>query len=101
MPEIDVEIAEQMPRPREGGIYRIEKVEIFTSALRGYKGIRVTMTDENDNLVVEPLWTREVASTHSKIGAFIAALGKNTDNWIGKKIKIIDWRPASRKIEVL
>jgi len=101
MPELDVEIAEQMPRPKEGQIYRIEKVEVFTSAVRGYRGLRVTMVDENGNLTVEPLWTREVASTRSKIGAFIAALGKNTDNWVGKKIRIVDWRPGSRKIEVV
>ena len=101
MPKINVEIAEQLPEPIEGKTYTITETELFTSQVRGYKGLRVSMTAEDGTQVVAALWTRDIAGEKSKLGAFITALGNDTDNWIGKKVRVVTWRPGDRKIEVI
>ena len=102
MPEIKVEIVEQLPEPLEGHTYQIHDPEIFTSAVKGYKGLRVPMTDQADQSeVVAALWTRDIAGEKSKLGSFIVVLGTELDNWNGKKIKILKWRPGERQIEVV
>ena len=102
MPKINVEIAETLPEPLEGHIYTITETELFTSQVRGYKGLRVAMTDiEGDKPVVAALWMREIAGSKSKLGSFVAALGDDSDTWVGKKIKFVTWRPNDRKIEVI
>jgi len=102
MPKIDVEIAEQLPEPEEGHTYQIKETELFTSQVRGYKGLRVAMTDVYDSTeVVAALWTRDIAGEKSKLGAFIVALGSDTDTWPGKKINILRWKTGDRQIEVV
>jgi len=101
MPEIKIEIAEEVPKPVEGKIYIIQEVEFFTSTVRSYKGLRVTMVGEANETVVETLWTREIAGVRSKVGAFIHALGKETDAWKGKHIRLVEWHANNRKIEVV
>jgi hypothetical protein len=102
MPKIDVEIAETLPEPQEGHVYVIGECELFTSQVRGYKGLRVPMKDEAaQKEVVAALWMREVAGAQSKLGAFVTVLGDDTDAWTGKKIMVKSWRPNLRKIEVL
>jgi hypothetical protein len=101
MPKIDVEIAESLPEPLEGHTYTIGECELFTSQVRSYKGLRVDMTAEDGTKVVAALWTREIAGTKSKLGAFVAALGDDTDKWIGKKVKIVKWRSGDREIQVV
>ena len=101
MPEIPVEIAEQQPEPKENETYTIEEVEVFTSQVRAYKGIRVKMVDANNNVAVTAIWLRNVAGQKSKLGAFIKALGTNTDNWVHKKIKFVAWRDKNREIQLV
>jgi hypothetical protein len=102
MPKINVEIAETLPEPMEGHIYTITETELFTSQVRGYKGLRVAMTDqESGNQVVAALWMREIAGSKSKLGSFISVLGDESDSWVGKQIKFVTWRPNDRKIEVI
>lgn len=101
MPELPTKVAEQFPEPLEGRTYTITGVEMFTSKVQSYKGLRVTMVDDPGNMVVAPLWLRDEAGQRSKLGAFITALGANTDNWINKKIKFLSWRPKDREIQVV
>lgn len=102
MPKLKVEIAEAMPEPIEGHIYTITEAELFTSQVRSYKGLRVSMKDVADGSeVVAALWMREIAGSKSKLGSFISVLGDESDAWIGKKVKFVTWRPNDRKIEVL
>ena len=102
MPKINVEIAESLPEPVEGHIYVIGEAELFTSAVRGYKGLRVPMVDVADKSeVVAALWMREVAGEKSKLGSFISVLGEDTDSWTNKKIQIVAWRQGNRKIGVI
>lgn len=102
MVKVDVEIAESLPEPVEGHIYVIGEAELFTSQVRGYKGLRVPMTDVSDNSeVVAALWMREVAGEKSKLGAFISVLGEDTDAWRNRKIQVVAWRQGNRKIGVV
>jgi len=99
MPKVNVEIAESLPEPEEGKTYTIREAEVFTSQVRSYKGIRVSMVAEDNTEVVTALWTRDIAGEKSKLGTFISVLGNDTDKWISKKIKFVSWRPGNRKIE--
>lgn len=102
MPKLNVEIAESLPEPLEGHIYEIGESELFTSQVRGYKGLRVPMKDVNTSTeVVAALWMREIAGSSSKLGAFISVLGEDTDAWTGKKVQILTWRQGDRKIVVV
>jgi hypothetical protein len=101
MPKIDTEIAEQLPEPLEGHIYKITAAELFTSQVKAYKGLRVNMEEANGTKVVAPLWMRSVAGERSKLGAFIKALGDTTEAWVGKNIKFKAWRQGNREIEVV
>lgn len=111
-PIIDVELASRR-EPEEGKSYKIEKVEEVKTEVRGYAGYRVIMSSINPKdkeKYTTMLWAREVASEQSKLGAFIKAftaffgdpeMARNTDNWIGKTIKFISWKPRSREIVVV
>lgn len=112
MPIIDVEIAAGR-EPEEGKTYKIEKIEVVKTQVRGYDGIRVIMSSidpKDDKKYTTMLWLRDVASPQSKLGAFIKAftifyndedMAKNTDNWIGKKIRIVTWQQKNRQIVVV
>jgi len=99
--ETGVKIAEQLPGFEEGDVITIKEVEILTTAVQGFKGIRVSGTDAAGIEKAEMLWIRPVVGSKSKLGSFIAELGDDTDNWVGKKIKIKRWRSRWREIEVL
>jgi len=98
--------------PEEGKTYVITSVEQVKTAVRGFDGIRVTMKSTNPkdkNVYTTMLWTREIAGAGSKLGAFIRAFvtalgeeaGYNTDNWVGKTIRIVSWQPRKREIVVV
>ena len=102
MPEINVEFRETLPPFEEGDTLEIVSAEIVTTMIRGFRGVRVIAKDlKTGQFKAEMLWLRDVVGDYSKLGAFIKALGKNTDNWIGKKIKIVRWQPKNRKIQVI
>ena len=101
MPELDVEFVETLPEPEEGKEYVIKSAELVTTAVRGFKGVRVIMEDDEGNECATMLWLRERVGSTSKLGAFIAALGRDTDSWGGKRIRIVRWRHRSREIEVV
>jgi hypothetical protein len=101
MPEIPVEIAEQLPEPKENETYTIQEVETFTSQVRAYKGLRVKMVTAQNEVAVSALWLRQVAGKKSKLGAFVTALGNNTDNWVNRRIRIVAWRDKNREIQLV
>jgi hypothetical protein len=101
MPEIPTKIAEQLPEPKENETYTITEVETFTSQVRAYKGLRVTMVTANNETAVSALWLREVAGKKSKLGSFLTALGTNTDNWVNKRIRFVAWRDKNREIQLV
>ena len=106
-----VELARALPEPVEGKVYEIISITETTTAVRGFRGLRMTLKDEKGNEYATMLWYREVAGEQSKLGAFIKAfmeyyngdedLAYDTENWIGKRIKIISWKQRDRKVEVI
>lgn len=97
----DVKLAEQLPGFEEGDVIEIKSVEVVQTAVQGFRGVRVSGTDQNGTEKAEMLWLRPVVGSRSKLGAFIAALGNDIDKWVGKKVKIITWRHRNREITVV
>jgi len=91
--------------PEEGSTYKIESTEQIKTMVQGFEGLRVVLrsTDQEDEQVYATmLWTREVASSNSKLGAFIAAFESNdTDDWTGKTVKFVSWRSKKREIKIV
>lgn len=114
MPRIKTELAQGV-EPNEGAVYVITAVEERTTAVSGYKGIRVSLEPEkrkegDDDIYATMLWSREEAGVKSKLGSFISAfldflgdedMAFDTDNWAKHKIRIISWKAKAREITVL
>lgn len=100
MPKLNVQTTDELPTPEVGKTYHIKEVEQFTSAVRGFKGLRVTMHGRDGKEYVESLWLRDVVGTRSKLGSFISVLGKDTDSWVDKSITFLSWRQGDRNIEL-
>ena len=98
---LDTQTTDELPTPQEGGIYLIAKVEVFSSAVQGFKGVRVDLKDNKGKNFVESLWIRPIVGKTSKLGSFIAAMGKEESKWVGKKIRLIKWAARNREIEVV
>lgn len=98
--------SELFAEPKENGNYEIVSAKETTvkSNNSKYEAIAVTMksTDKLDtNVYTVTLWLQDTSSSTSKLGSFLVALGTNTDDWIGKTIKIRSWRNKQREIEVI
>ena len=100
MVKLDVQTTDEIPSAEEGKTYKITGAEEFSSQVRSFKGLRVTLKDAKDNEYVEALWLRSPVGPKSKLGAFIAILGKETKNWVGKSITFISWKQGNRLIEL-
>ena len=99
--------------PEEGKNYIIEIVEALTTAVQSFNGFRVTMKSTNkkdEEIYATMLWKREIASSTSKLGAFLQAFAKffdaeedstETDNWKGHEIKIVSWKMKNREIAII
>ena len=98
---IDVGVIKPQPPFSEGLVGTIVKAEKVKTMRMGYDGVRVILEDEQKNQYGEMLWLREQVGTRTKLGAFIITLGNDIRKWIGKKIRIVSWKPKDRKIEVL
>jgi len=99
--EIQAKLAEQLPDLEEEKQYQIKRVERIKTALRGLDGIRVTLEDGTGKEYATMLWLRDIVSNISKLGVFLQALGKDTDQWVGKFIYVHSWKPRQRDIEVI
>ena len=101
MDEIDVEIIRRMPEPEEGHTYRIEKVEYVRTPIQGLEGWRITLKDVKDGTIHETmLWKRERVGASSKLGAFLVLLGNKPQQWIGKIIEFVSWKPRNRRLRL-
>lgn len=100
--ELNTTVAGQGPQDlTEGKEYEIASVEQVKTQLRGLDGLRVTCVDQDGEQATTMLWLRDTVSANSKLGAFITALGNNTDDWEGKIIYTRFWRDRNREIEVV
>lgn len=98
---IETEVVKPLPSFSEGLVGTIVKAEKVITAVRGFRGVRVTVKGEDGNEYAEMLWMRETVGSKSKIGAFINALGRDLSKWAGKKIRIVAWRPRDREVVVV
>lgn len=95
-------------KPKKGGKYEILKAEETIvkdeRQHKEYPAISIVMksTDKTDkNVYTESLWLADTASSNSKLGSFLVALGNNTDNWVGKTVLFREWSNRDREIEVI
>lgn len=100
--------SELFAEPKEGQSYDIKEAkEITVKSSDGkneYPAISVVMlsTDKTDkSKYTVTLWLTDNASSTSKLGSFMLALGNDTDKWLGKTIRIRSWRNKIREIEVV
>jgi len=114
MPRIKTELAQGV-EPEEGKVYTITGVEERTTAVQGFKGLRVLLEPDkrkegDDDQYATMLWSREEAGVKSKLGAFISGfldflqdedMAFETDNWKNHKVRIVSWQPRKREITVL
>jgi len=96
----------QLPLPGEetlklGQKYVILSVEEFKSDVQGFLGWRVTLDGGKDDLLAIPLWVRDIVGRSSKLGAFLVALGQDSDSWNGHIIEFVKWQPRDREIKVV
>jgi len=101
MVKIKSELARSLPEPVEGKTYTIVNVEVIKTAVRGFDGVRVTLKDAKGNEYATMLWIRDRVGENSKLGAFLKVLGDDTDTWVGKKIRIQEWRPRQRTVVLI
>jgi hypothetical protein len=97
---IEGRLVEPLPPFSEGLTGTITGAEKVTTRVRGLRGVRVTIKGDDGKEYAEMLWLREQFGKGSKLGAFVSALGTNLKDWVGKRIKIVSWKPRDRRIEV-
>uniref|UniRef100_A0A6M3M7C4 Uncharacterized protein n=1 Tax=viral metagenome TaxID=1070528 RepID=A0A6M3M7C4_9ZZZZ len=101
MPEVGTKVRESGDDVEIGKEYEIVNVESVTTEISFYKGIRVELLTKKAEEGSIMLWERPITTSKSKLGIFITLLGSNTDGWLHKRIKIVDWRQGARIIELV
>lgn len=98
MVRIKTQTTDEIPSAEEGKSYEITDVDEFSSAVRGFNGLRVNLMGDDEVEAVEALWVRDVVGPKSKLGSFVTLLGKDTRDWIGKRIRFVSWKAGNREI---
>lgn len=109
MPKINTKIIKNLPEPIEGKTYQIVKVSEKESKEKGLKGFEVVLAPivkgvvetVRDNFAQTMLWYKEEAGATSKIGSFMSVLGDDTDLWVGKNIRFVEWEAKNREVEAV
>jgi len=100
-PVIATEVREGADDMTEGVPYEITDVEEVTTDVQSLSGIRVTLLSvkaEEGNVM---LWQRKVTGVRSKLGAFITALGSDTDKWLHKWVVLEPWQLRNNVVTVV
>lgn len=94
----------------ENKSYIIESVERI-EVKGGFSGLKLKAksTDKKDeNTYTTMLWDRDEVGLTSKLGSMLEAMSialdtdpTETQNWIGKKIRVLHWQNKNRAIEVV
>jgi len=101
MPEVGTKVREGGDDVEIGKEYEIINVEDVVTEVQTYKGLRVELLTKKAEEGSVMAWWRPVTTPRSKLGAFIKLLGSNTDDWLHKRIKFVDWRVGARNIELV
>lgn len=110
MVKISTEISSDI---QEKADYKIIQCSDFVSPDK-QKGIKVlfeSLNKKDKTPYSTILWTRDNVGITSKLGAFVNALTPrdedgnfkemNTDDWIGRHIRVISWKSKQREIQAL
>lgn len=104
MVEIKTEL---FSKPKAGGKYEIteakqQEIDIGNNQKKSAISVTMKSTDKTDtNVYTESLWLSDTASSTSKLGSFLVALGNDTKDWIGKTVLFREWSNRNREIEVI
>lgn len=102
MPRIGTKVQESGDSVEEGVEYTISRVNWLPKSSAGFDNYRVMcVPDDSDEEHMINLWDREVATPRSKLGSFLITFGNNTDDWVGRRFRLIRWRDRERVIEPL
>lgn len=100
MPKLGTEVRESTDIVKLHVPYEITFVDVKSTEVRGFSGIFVDLLSKDAVEGHVAIWHRPVTSPTSKEGAFITALGDDTDKWLHKWIIFKEWQEKKRVIEV-
>lgn len=101
MGKIDSEVADELPEIIAGKTYRISSAEATTTDVHDYKAVVVILESVPEGDAYNTmLWIQKTVSQRSKLGAFLSALGDNTDKWKDKVIEVVKWAEKDREIRI-
>jgi len=100
-PVVDTEVREGADDVNEGIPYEIVNVESIDTDVQHLSGIRVSLQDQKGGEGNVMLWRRKVTGTSSKLGAYITALGNNTDKWLHKWVIHEPWQVRNNVLTVV
>ena len=100
-PVIGTEVREGADDVTEKVPYEIINVEELTTDVQSLSGIRVSLLNQKGGEGNVMLWKRKVTGTSSKLGAYITALGSNTDMWLHKWVVHEPWQIRNNVLTVV
>lgn len=100
-PVIDTDVREGADDVTVGIPYEIINVENIDTDVQHLSGIRVSLQDQKGGEGNVMLWKRKVTGTSSKLGAYITALGNNTDKWLHKWVVHEPWQIRNNALTVV
>jgi len=101
MPKLDTEVREGADDVNIGMAYEIVDVEMVKTDVQSLDGIRVSLisVDAEEGNVM--LWQRKTTGTLSKLGAYITALGNDTDKWFHQWVVHEPWQLRNNVLSVV
>ena len=100
-PVIDTAVREGADDVNEGIAYEIVNVEELTTDVQSLSGIRVSLLTQKAEEGNVMLWKRKVTGTTSKLGAYMIALGSDTDKWLHKWVIHEPWQIRNNVLTVV
>ena len=100
MPEYGTQVTYEA---KKGAIYEIQSAEEITTR-NNLSGVRVELKAQDKHDLREyavTLWPSSQVNSTSKWGSFCAVLGSNTDNWLHKWIRIVNWQDRQCEIQLV
>ena len=100
-PKLDTEVREGADDVTEGIAYEIVNVEPLTTDVQNLSGIRVSLLSAKAGEGNVMLWQRKVTGKASKLGAYITALGADTDKWLHQWVVHDTWQIRNNVLTVV
>lgn len=99
MSTLDVEVVETLLELKVGETYQIVSVELMETEKHGYEAVELVCQNVKDNAAAgSMLWVSKRLMTHTKLGTFITAFGKDLNKWKGKVFDVLLWEEGKRQV---